>query len=118
MAVDTYAYPHCPFRAVTHDLVARVPGLRALASAVWPAARRAERLELSTSGIAAWGLGGCERLDWADVTAVQRSRTPLGRRTLRVVAGERTIEVASMMPGFDELTARLCSAAGRPLAAR
>jgi hypothetical protein len=103
--VTVYTYERCPFRNVTHAAADLVPGLRPLARATWPAARRAERVELTEAGIEAQGLAGVARIAWRQIDAVEIVRTPLGRGSLRISGGGTTIEVAAMMPGFEELRA-------------
>ena len=111
-----FAFPHCPFREVTHATARRVPGVRAMARLFWPAARRAERVKVDDAGIAAWGLGGETQIAWADVISVEQRRTPLGRESLRVAGQARRIEIASMMPGFADLVAYVERSAAAPLA--
>ena len=64
-----YAFEPCPFRNVTHAAADRIPGLRPLARATWPAARRAERVELTDAGVAASGLTGATTITWGSITA-------------------------------------------------
>ena len=75
------------------------------AAAVWPAARRADRVELDHEHLDARSLGGFVRIGWEEITTVRRSRTGLGRITLAVEAAApiRRIEIAESLPGFDQL---------------
>ena len=68
---------------------------------LWPAATRAERVEVSDEGIEAWTLTGTTRLAWDDVTGVQLARSPLGRRMLRIRGSAGRIDVARLLPGYD-----------------
>jgi hypothetical protein len=101
----TFEYEPCPLRSRAHRLARVVPPIRPLASLLWPAARRADRIELSHDGILARSLAGYARIGWEEVAAVHRSRTTWGRMTVHVVAQrpERQIEIAQSMPGFDDL---------------
>jgi hypothetical protein len=100
-----YEYEHCPLRNRAHALARILPPTRSLAGLLWPAARRADRIELSPDGILARSLSGYARIPWDQVQAVHRSRTTWGRMTVHVVAGKpsRQIEITQSMPGFDEL---------------
>ncbi len=100
-----YEYEHCPLRNRVQSVARVVPPLRPLAGLVWPAARRADRIELSPDGVFARSLTGYARIPWDQVQAVHRSRTTWGRMTVHVVATKpsRQIEIAESMPGFDEL---------------
>ena len=98
-----YAYPYCPLRQAAHRVVDHSAPLRLLAALAWPAARRAESLELSETGIEAVTLTGRTRLAWSDVRAVRIRRALLGHRTLRIEAPSGRIAVAVALPGFDEL---------------
>jgi len=100
-----YEYEHCPLRDRTQAVARVLPLLRPLAALVWPAARRADRIELSPDGVFARSLSGYVRIPWDQVQAVHRSRTTWGRMTVHVVAAKpnRHIEIAESMPGFDEL---------------
>ena len=84
---------------------------RSIARALWPAARRAERVEISDEGIEAWTLVGRTRLAWGDVTDVESSRTLLGRRTLRIHGADGRIDVAPVLPGYAELESRVLAGA-------
>ena len=101
----TYEYEYCPLRDRTQAFARVVPLIRPIAGLLWPAARRADRVELSADGIFARSLAGYARIPWDQVLAVHRSRTTWGRMTVHVVAGKpaRQIEIAESMPGFDEL---------------
>ena len=100
-----YEYEQCPLRDRTQAVARVLPLLRPLAALVWPAARRADRVELSADGVFARSLSGYARIPWDQVQAVHRSRTTWGRMTVHVVAAKpnRQIEIAESMPGFDEL---------------
>jgi integrase len=103
-----YAFEHCPLRNATHAVADRSALLRTVARTLWPAARRAERVELSDDGIAAWSLGGFTAMRWNEITAVRLGRTLLGRRTLRIDgAGGRRVQIAPILPGFAELERRV-----------
>jgi hypothetical protein len=77
---------------------------------VWPSARRAERVEISNDGIAAWSLVGQTRLAWDEVTAIVSERTLLGRKVLRIRGTGARIDVAPVLPGYDELERRVIAA--------
>jgi hypothetical protein len=100
---DVYAFEPCPFRDMAHAVADRSSIVRHAARALWPAARRAERVEISDEGIEAWTLTGRTRLGWGDVTGVQSARTLLGRRTLRIRGAAGRIDVAPVLPGYEEL---------------
>ena len=104
---DTFAFPECPIRDATHRVVDRSPLARVLARAVWPSARRAERVELSAAGIEAWTLVGRTRLRWDEVTSVRRTGGVLRRTVLRASSPTGTIEIAAVLPGFAMIEARL-----------
>jgi len=109
-----YQYEHCPLRSRAHRLARWLPPIRPLAGLVWPAARRADRIELSDDGILARSLTGYARIGWDEVGAVHRARTTWGRMTVHVVATRPTphIEIAETMPGFDELVRAVLDGAG------
>jgi hypothetical protein len=100
-----FEYEYCPLRSRAHRLARIIPPIRPLAGLVWPAARRADRIELSADGILSRSLSGYCRIGWDEVGAVHRSRTTWGRMTVHVVAArpKRQIEIAQSMPGFDDL---------------
>lgn len=102
-----YAFEPCPFRHAAHAVADRSPIVRGAARALWPAATRAERVELSDEGIEARTLTGTTRLAWSEVTAVQFARTPLGRRMLRIRGDAGRIDVAPILPGYAELESRV-----------
>jgi hypothetical protein len=105
---NVYAFEHCPLRNATHAVADRSALLRATARTLWPAARRAERVELSDDGIAAWSLGGFTRLRWDEITAVRLGRTLLGGRTLQIEGGRRRrMEIAPILPGYAEIERRV-----------
>jgi len=103
--LQAYEYPHCPLRWRAHAIADRIPGMRRLAAAVWPAARRADRVELDHDHLRARSLAGIVRIGWEEITTVRRSRTGFGRVTLAVEAAgpSRRIEIAESLPGFDQL---------------
>ncbi|HEY0387564.1 MAG TPA: hypothetical protein VGC71_03910 [Gaiellales bacterium] len=104
-----FEYEDCPLRDRAHRLARVLPFLRPLAGLAWPAARRADRVELSEDGIFARSLAGYARIGWDEVGAVHRSRTTWGRMTVHVVASspDRQIEIAESIPGFDNLVATI-----------
>ena len=104
---DVYAFERCPFRDFAHTVADRSSIVRRAAHALWPAARRAERVELSDDGIAAWTLTGCTHIAWSDVTGVGSERGLLGRRTLRIRGRAGRIEIAPILPGYAEIESRV-----------
>jgi hypothetical protein len=104
---DVYAFEQCPFRDMAHAVADRSSIVRHTARAVWPSARRAERVEISDQGIAAWTLVGQTRLAWDEVTDIGSERTLLGRKTLRIRGAGARIDVAPVLPGYDELERRV-----------
>ena len=114
---DVYAFGNCPFRNVAHAVADRSSIVRHAARAVWPSARRAERVELSDDGIAAWTLVGATRIGWGEITAVASERTLLGRKTLRIHGSGGRIDVAPILPGYEELARRVFAGQASALAA-
>jgi hypothetical protein len=110
-----FEYEHCPLRDRAHGVARVLPFVRPLAGLVWPAARRADRVQLSEDGILARSLRGYARIGWEEVGAVHRSRTTWGRMTVHVVAANpaRQIEITESMPGFDDLVATILRNAGQ-----
>lgn len=104
---EVYAFEDCPFRNAAHAVADRSSVVRHAAHALWPAARRAERVEVSDEGIEAWTLTGRTQLAWDDVTDVRCERTLLGRETLRIDGPAGHIHVAPVLPGYDELERRV-----------
>jgi hypothetical protein len=104
---EVYAFEHCPFRNAAHAVADRSSLVRHAAHALWPAARRAERVELSDAGIDAWTLTGQTHMGWDEVTEVRSARTLLGRATLLIDGAHGQIEVAPVLPGYDELERRV-----------
>lgn len=104
---DVFAFEHCPLRNATHAVADRSSLVRCAARTLWPAARRAERVELSDDAIEVWGLGGHTRLAWGEITDVRSSRTLLGRRTLRVRGETGRMQIAPILPGYDEIERRV-----------
>lgn len=104
---DVYAFEHCPLRNATHKVADRSALVRATALTLWPAARRAERVELSDDAIEVWGLGGHTRMPFRDVTSVRSSRTLLGRTTLRIRGPQGRIQIAPILPGYPEIERRV-----------
>jgi hypothetical protein len=110
---DVYAFEPCPFRDAAHAVADRSTIVRRAVHVLWPAARRAERVELTDEGIDAWTLTGRTHVPWAEVTVVEPARTPMGRPMLRIRGEEACIEVLPLLPGFEELESRIhagCSA--------
>jgi hypothetical protein len=114
---DVYAFEQCPFRDMAHAVADRSSLVRHTARAVWPSARRAERVEISDDGIAAWTLVGQTRLAWDEVTDVDSERTLLGRKTLRIRGAGGRIDVAPVLPGYDELERRVLAGRAAAVAA-
>jgi hypothetical protein len=104
---NTYAFERCPLRNATHAVADRSSIVRGAARVLWPAARRAERVELSDDGIAAWSLGGFTRLRWSEITTVRLGRTLLGRRTLRIQGTRGRMQIAPILPGYPEVQRRV-----------
>jgi hypothetical protein len=104
---DVYAFERCPFRDFAHSVADRSSIVRRAAHALWPAARRAERVEISDDGIEAWTLTGRTQLAWSDVASVDSERRLLGRRTLRVRGAGGRIDIAPILPGYAELESRV-----------
>ncbi len=104
-----FEYPHCPLRRRAHALADRLPVIRPLAGMVWPAARRADRVELAADGVRARALAGFVRIGWDEVTVVRRSRTFTGSVSVAVEARwpRRRIEVVESLPGFEQLVRAL-----------
>jgi hypothetical protein len=107
---DVYAFERCPFRDAAHAVADRSSVARSAARVLWPAATRAERVEITDEGIAAWTLTGTTRLAWDDVTAVQVGRSPLGRRMLRIRGAAGRIDVVGFLPGYAALESRVLAA--------
>ena len=84
--------------------------VRSAARVLWPAATRAERIEISDEGIKAWTLTGTTRLAWDDVTDVRLARSPLGRPLLRIRGSGGRIDVLRLLPGFTALEGRVFAA--------
>jgi hypothetical protein len=114
---DIYAFEQCPFRDLAHSVADRSSIVRHTARVLWPSARRAERVEISDEGIAAWTLVGETRLAWDEVTAIAEERTLLGRKTLRIRGAGNRIEVAPVLPGYDELERRVFAGQAAAVAA-
>jgi hypothetical protein len=104
---DVYAFEPCPFRNVAHAVADRSSIVRRTVEVLWPAARRAERVELSDEGIDAWTLTGRTHMSWDEVTVVEPARTPMGRPLLRIRGEDSCIEVLPLLPGFEELESRI-----------
>jgi Bacterial PH domain len=111
---DVYAFEPCPFRDVSHAVADRSSIVRHAARALWPSARRAERVEISDDGIEAWTLVGQTQLAWSDIKDIRSERTLLGRKTLRISGASGRIDVAPVLPGYEELERQV--RAGRPVA--
>ena len=71
----TFEYEYCPLRSRAHRLARIMPPIRPLAGMVWPAARRADRIQLTQDGLLARSLSGYVRIGWDEVGAVHRART-------------------------------------------
>ena len=107
------AYPYCPIRSRAQRLADHLPLLRPVAGALWPAARRADTVRLTDSGLTARSLAGVSEIAWPEVAAVRRARTTWGRMTMHVVATDgRQIEVSETLPGFAELVRVVHQATG------
>jgi len=104
---DIYAFERCPFRDAAHAVADRSSIVRSAVRVLWPAATRAERVEISDEGIEAWSLTGKTSLAWDDVTGVQLARSPLGRRMLRIRGTEGRIDVVGLLPGYTALESRV-----------
>jgi PH (Pleckstrin Homology) domain-containing protein len=108
MEPAVFEYPPCPLRDASHAVAAAFPPVRVVAALAWPAARRAERVEVSADGIVARSLAGHHSIAWGDIAAVRRARTTWGRMTVHIIARTGSqIEIAETIPGFDELAAML-----------
>ena len=109
-----FEYRRCGIRKHAHALVSLFPPLGSLAGATWPAARRANQVELSEGGILARSLCGQACIPWDEVTVVRRHRTTMGRVSLMVEADcpARRIEIVESLPGFDELARTVRKLAG------
>jgi hypothetical protein len=110
----TFEYPDCGIRHGVRVFARVLPPVRPLAALFWPAARRADQIELSRDGIFARSLSGYARIGWDEISAVHRARTTWGRMTVHVVAGnpDRQIEITESIPGFDELVRTILANAG------
>jgi len=107
------AYPYCPLRSRAHRLAVHIRPLRPVAGWLWPAARRADRVQLSAQGLTVRSLAGDTEIAWSDIAAVRRARTTWGRMTMHVVARDgRQVEVAETLPGFAELVRVVHQATG------
>ena len=98
---EVYAFERCPLRDIAHAVADRSAIVRHAAGALWPAARRAERVELSDDGIKVWTLTGQTYVAWDDIALVRSGRTLQIRG-----AGER-IDVAPNLPGFEQIELRV-----------
>lgn len=114
---EVYAFEKCPFRDIAHAVADRSSIVRHTARVLWPSARRAERVEISDDGIAAWTLVGQTRLGWGEVTAIDSERTLLGRRTLRIRGAGGRIDVAPILPGYEQLERRVFAGQAAAVAA-
>jgi hypothetical protein len=111
---EVYAFENCPFRNAAHAVADRSSLVRGIAHALWPSASRAERVEISDEGIDAWTLIGQTHMAWDDVKDVRSERRFLGRETLRIDGPAGHIDVAPVLPGYEQLEQRVRS--GRALA--
>lgn len=113
MDAHVLEYPYCPIRSRAQRLANHVRVIRPVAGWLWPAARRADTVELTASGLTARSLSGDTTIAWSDVAAVRRARTTWGRMTMHVVARDGSqIEVAETLPGFTELVRIVHEATG------
>jgi len=62
-------------------------------------------------------LVGETHLAWEEVTAIAEERTLLGRKTLRIRGAGGRIEVAPVLPGYDELERRVFAGQAAAVAA-
>ncbi|MDX6593202.1 MAG: hypothetical protein QOJ13_2398 [Gaiellales bacterium] len=110
----TFDYPDCGIRRRVRVCARVLPPLRPLAALCWPAARRADHVELSSDGIFARSLSGYARIGWDEVLAIHRARTTWGRMTVHIVANNprRQIEITESIPGFDQLVRTVVANAG------
>jgi hypothetical protein len=104
---DVFEFEHCPLRNATHKVADRSSAFRLVAGQVWPAARRAERVELTDEGIEAWSLSGHTRLAWSEITSVRSYRVPFGKETLHIRSGSGRIEIAPVLPGYEQIRERV-----------
>ena len=81
---EVFAFEDCPLRTRAHAVADRSALVRRIAGALWPAARRAERVELTDAGISAWTLVGKHEVRWDELTGATARRTLLGWRVLRI----------------------------------
>ena len=103
-----FEYPRCALRDASQAVARALPPLRVAAGLAWPAARRADRVSVTQTGIEARSLAGRHTIAWEDITAVRRARTTWGRVTVHVIGRSGSqIEVAETLPGFAELAALL-----------
>ena len=107
MTSTAYEFEYCPLRNASHKVADRSAAVRAVARTLWPAARRAERVELSDEGIESWGLGGHTRLRWDEITEVRSGRVLLGRTTLRISGPAGHMQIAPILPGYGEIEQRV-----------
>ncbi len=98
---DVYAFEPCPLRDMAHSVADRSSIVRHTAGMLWPAARRAERVELSDAGITVWCLTGQAFMAWDDIAAVRSGRT------LQVRGPGGRIDVPASLPGFVEIERRV-----------
>jgi Bacterial PH domain len=98
---DVYAFEQCPLRDLTHAVADRSAIVRHTFGALWPAAHRAERVELSDEGVTAWSLTGQTFLAWDDIATVRSGRT------LQIRGSGGRIDVAPNLPGFEQIERRV-----------
>jgi len=73
---DVYAFERCPFRDAAHAVADRSCVARSAARVLWPAATRAERVEVSDEGIEAWTL---TRTTNDALEVLREAKVPAGR---------------------------------------
>ncbi len=100
---EVYEFEQCPLRDRAHAVADRSALARLVARALWPAARRAERVELSTDAIEAWTLDGPTRLTFAEITSVRPLRTLVSGRVLRIDGRSGRIEISPTLPGYVDI---------------
>ena len=108
--------PSSPARSATRrtpwPIAARSPAVPRGRCGPRPAVRSASSSRRRASQ--AWTLVGQTRIAWDDVRGVESERTLLGRRTLRIRGSAGRIDIAPVLPGYEELERRVL--AGQPAA--
>jgi hypothetical protein len=103
MESGVYEFAHCALRSRVHRVADRAPWVRSVAALLWPAASRADRVELAQDGIRARSLAGFTRIGWDEVALLRRHRTRTGRVTLVIEGAARSIEISEAIPDFTAL---------------